>query len=570
MFFSIERMAYSIPMTYQSLRYLDRGRFGRMLRDQPEGLYLRVLHSMGRPECFRIVPLDENGAVCDYTAEDVTMTAGGVELRHGDGRLYLTFEDPDVISVAGRGLGVRFDMQPKAYEYVARYEESRVLVNTSASMTQFMLSALKGTLRVDAPYDEECCKYIHCDFLPDAQGEMQMVSEQFEKVWKPREYVGSAMESMRRNEADFRRFMEGFPEPAEQYAAAMEEACFILWTAIVPPLRYVTRRGILCSNNWMLGVWTWDSAIVSMGTSLGDFDLAYDQLVFPFDTQTEEGLLPDYVNPNEQMWNFTKPPVHGIAFREFFRDRVSDAQLDELRQKFARQVSYFENYTDSDGDGIYQYNHGNDCGWDNCTPFEVGAPVEGPDLNSYLILEMRALSDICERLGRHDEAQMWQDKSDALLQRLIRHSWDGERFRVYQSGTHAESPRGDSLYPFMPLCLGRLLPKEIYDRMISELKQPGRFLTENGLATESISSDCYAPDGYWRGPIWAPTMLLLVMGIADGGDEEFARLLARRFCDMVVRSGFAENYNALTGEPLRDPAYTWTASAFLVMLNRYV
>ena len=570
MVFSIERMAYSIPMTYQSLRYLDRGRFGRMLGAQPEGLYLRVLHSMGRPECFRIVPLDESGAPCEYTAADITMTAGGLELRHGDGRLYLTLEDPDVVSVAGRGLGVRFDMLPKAYEYVARYEENRVLVNTSASWTQFMLTALKGTLHVDAPYGEECCKYIHCDFLPDAQGEMQMVSEQFEKVWKPRDYVGSAEASMRRNDEDFHRFAARFPKTEEKYAAAMEEACFVLWSAIVPPHRYVTRRGILCSNNWMLGVWTWDSAIVSMGTSLGDFDLAYDQLVFPFDSQTEEGLLPDYVNPNEQMWNFTKPPVHGIAFREFFRDRLSKAQLEDLHRKFARQVSYFENYTDSDGDGIYQYNHGNDCGWDNCTPFEVGAPVEGPDLNSYLILEMRALSDICEKLGRKDEARQWLDRSDALLRRLIQHSWDGERFRVYQSGTHAQSPHGDSLYRFMPLCLGRLLPREIYDRMLEDLKQPGKFLTENGLATESVSSDCYAPDGYWRGPIWAPTMLLLVMGIADGGDVEFARLLARRFCDMVLRSGFAENYNALTGEPLRDPAYTWTASAFIVMLNRYV
>jgi len=35
----------------------------------------------------------------------------------------------------------------------------------------------------------------------------------------------------------------------------------------------------------------------------------------------------------------------------------------------------------------------------------------------------------------------------------------------------------------------------------------------------------------------------------------------------VCRSGFSENYDAKTGEARRDPAYTWTASAFLVLAH---
>jgi putative isomerase len=34
---------------------------------------------------------------------------------------------------------------------------------------------------------------------------------------------------------------------------------------------------------------------------------------------------------------------------------------------------------------------------------------------------------------------------------------------------------------------------------------------------------------------------------------------------MAARSGMAENYNALTGAGLRDRAYTWTASVFLLL-----
>ncbi|MEV1239678.1 hypothetical protein ACIBO2_38960 [Nonomuraea sp. NPDC050022] len=43
-------------------------------------------------------------------------------------------------------------------------------------------------------------------------------------------------------------------------------------------------------------------------------------------------------------------------------------------------------------------------------------------------------------------------------------------------------------------------------------------------------------------------------------DEISARF--RRLCE---QSGFAENFDAPTGEGLRDRAYTWTASAYLIL-----
>lgn len=39
---------------------------------------------------------------------------------------------------------------------------------------------------------------------------------------------------------------------------------------------------------------------------------------------------------------------------------------------------------------------------------------------------------------------------------------------------------------------------------------------------------------------------------------------------MVSKNGFAENFNALTGEGLRDLAYTWTASVAIVLVKEYL
>ena len=78
------------------------------------------------------------------------------------------------------------------------------------------------------------------------------------------------------------------------------------------------------------------------------------------------------------------------------------------------------------------------------------------------------------------------------------------------------------------------------------------------------------PDGYWRGPIWAPPMMFIIEGLRRGGETAFAAELAERFCKVCEKSGFAENFDANTGAGLRDRAYTWTSSVFLILANGYL
>jgi hypothetical protein len=64
--------------------------------------------------------------------------------------------------------------------------------------------------------------------------------------------------------------------------------------------------------------------------------------------------------------------------------------------------------------------------------------------------------------------------------------------------------------------------------------------------------------------------MIIVDGLTCVGETEFASELSRRFCDMVARSGMAENYDAVTGDSLRDRAYTWTSSVFLILAHEYL
>jgi glycogen debranching enzyme len=118
--------------------------------------------------------------------------------------------------------------------------------------------------------------------------------------------------------------------------------------------------------------------------------------------------------------------------------------------------------------------------------------------------------------------------------------------------------------------LGKRLKSEQSAPLLEGLIQPGRFLTENGLATESVKSRFYSSDGYWRGPIWAPSTMLLVDAVERLGRRELAQDLALRYCKMAAKSGMPENYDAVSGAALRDRAYSWTSSVFLILAKEYL
>jgi hypothetical protein len=64
--------------------------------------------------------------------------------------------------------------------------------------------------------------------------------------------------------------------------------------------------------------------------------------------------------------------------------------------------------------------------------------------------------------------------------------------------------------------------------------------------------------------------MLVVDGLRRAGHEELARRISDRFRALCEASGFAENFDALTGAGLRDRAYTWTASVYLLLARFHV
>ena len=71
----------------------------------------------------------------------------------------------------------------------------------------------------------------------------------------------------------------------------------------------------------------------------------------------------------------------------------------------------------------------------------------------------------------------------------------------------------------MPIALGEHLPEPVATALADRMET---HLTDHGLATELPHFSHYQPDGYWRGPIWAPATVLIVDGLRRAGHDTLA------------------------------------------------
>ncbi len=349
--------------------------------------------------------------------------------------------------------------------------------------------------------------------------------------------------------------------------ATVRLAAFVTWAALVPAGGVLRRESMLMSKIGMTNVWSWDHCFNAMAL-WRDPRAAAGQLLAVFDHQDEHGCLPDYVNDAGVERNFVKPPVHGWSVARLMdRGGLDEDTVAALYEPLRRWTEWWFAQRVYGEDGIPSYNHGNDSGWDNATTFGVGVPVQSPDLLAYLAVQMRTLARIAGRLGRDGEAAAWTERAGRTVRTLLDRFWTGERF-IARSTLTGRPIDSDSLLTFMPLVLGDLLPPQVRDTTVRRLLDGG-YLTPHGPATEPPGSAHYEADGYWRGPVWAPSTMLLADGLRHSGHPGLADDIESRFMAVCAASGMAENFDALTGAGLRDRSMTWTASAYLWMASAH-
>ncbi|MEU5784896.1 amylo-alpha-1,6-glucosidase [Micromonospora lupini] len=517
-----------------------------------------VSHQTGLHPVLRLSP----------TAADATVVAAPALLswRAGPGRIEAVYDGPDTLRIRGRHLGLRIaaaagTLTPFSgtYLYLDPVDGSHVFTSYETGR-RYRVTVLSGALRRADGVEALGAADRFLDLPGDEPWEIAV--EEYATARRPYATAVPFDQVCRDRSAEFAAFVDAVAPWRGADTPAAELAAYVLWSATVAPAGFVTRPAVLMSKHWMDKVWSWDHCFNAIALAAGDPELAWHQFQLPFDHQDGAGALPDSVTHSEVLHNYVKPPIHGWALRHLRRrlpQPPDRAELARTYDRLARWTGFWLDARRAPGHDLPHYQHGNDSGWDNATTFDDDRVLQTADLAAFLVSQLRCLADLATELG--EPADRWSREADRIHAAMLEQLWDGERFTARSPHT-GQRRTSRSLLDLMPVALGADLPAPIADALARGVET---HLTTHGLATEPTDSAHYLADGYWRGPIWAPSTVLVEDGLRRAGHTGIADDISQRFLALCEKSGFAENFDAETGAGLRDRAYTWTASSYLIL-----
>nr|MBC8252816.1 glycogen debranching protein [Ardenticatenia bacterium] len=203
-------------------------------------------------------------------------------------------------------------------------------------------------------------------------------------------------------------------------------------------------------------------------------------------------------------------------------------------------------------------------GLDDSPLWDFGMPVESPDLNTYLCVQMGSLAMIAEGLGMDAEGAMWRRRATAIVRRMIEDFWDEKAglFRAFHGDQPVPVVTPFNLYP---LWTGQL-PDAMRDRIVTHLADTDEFWGEYAIPTVARNDPRFEPETMWRGPVWANVNYFFIEALRQVGEHALARRLRDKTLDLVMaQPSIYEYYSADTGQPPPTAADTfgWTAAVFI-------
>lgn len=473
----------------------------------------------------------------------------------------------------------------KQYDHIHLKDTGHYELTSYSQEQRYSIRTISGDLEVHSPWQAIGNTEIRLSLAAKSEALVVLIesykvdpleNENYSKVFE------SFDQGLEMVEADYRLWRDKAVQhlPVESHALTLETAdlaSYILWMNVVRPQGIMTKPAMYMSNNWMTNIWSWDNCFGAIYLAKDHEALAWDQYTMFFDHQDKTGCYPDFINDTMKSYASLKPPIYGWAYRYMMKRNSSfdtTGRLKMVYESVGKMTEFWFNYRTKDG--LPYYTHGNDSGWDNGTMYAEGMPVSTPDLMALLVDQMRFLSECASKLHAALKkekyalgAKFWSDKAHEMVRVMTQTLYKDNKFYGKHLTRGVLLDQSDSLQAYLPLIISRDLEGGVADQMVKDLMDPLRFNGPYGLATEAMNSPYYESNGYWRGPVWAPTMLMFIDALDDGGYNNEAKHLATKYMRTLEKGGMAENHDPLTGEGLVDPAFAWTSAVYLILREEY-
>ncbi len=370
----------------------------------------------------------------------------------------------------------------------------------------------------------------------------------------------------------WKNWFDQIPPVADRYVRTYTYAWWVMANNLVLPKGSIGYEAMMPSKVNYVGLWLWDSAMHALAYRHIDPELARNQIRAILEYQLPDGMLPDAIYDEGVISEIdhpiyaevTKPPILAWAGLKLHETEPDLEFLQGIYVPLVRWNAWWFSMNDDDVDGLAQYNHPYSSGLDDSPLWDYGMPVESPDLNTYLCIQMGSLAIMAELLGMESESRMWRRRAEAIVQRMIQDFWD-EESGVFRAKHYNDSIPVITPFNLYPLWTGQL-PDNIRQRLIGHLTNPDEFWGENILPSVARNDPHYDPDTMWRGPVWVNINYFFIEALRQVGENQLADELTHKTLDLISRQeGIFEYYHSGNGKPPAKAAeaFGWTAAVFI-------
>ena len=507
--------------------------------------------------CF----VDEDGEIINFEA---TTYPHIIYLNTKVGDFSICFQDNQTIALGlppQQAVFLRFHVSPqfwKVTEHGGEFKSIRNLFyDTNAEITENEIIPERGGYTV---------------LFKVRSGDDSTITINIGNAYTPNNDVPQFSAIYESAETRWKEWFDKVPNVAAPYLRTFTYAWWVMANNLIQPQGSIVYEAMMPSKVNYVGLWLWDSAMHALAFRHVDPELARNQIRAMLEFQLPDGMLPDAIYDEGVISEIdhpipaevTKPPILAWAALKLHETAPDLDFLEEIYVPLVRWNAWWFSMNDDDVDGLAQYNHPYSSGLDDNPLWDYGMPVESPDLNTYLCIQMGSLAMIAEILGMDSEANMWRRRSTSIVQRMIQDFWDNEK-GVFQAMYNDEPIPVLTPFNLYPLWTGQL-PKELNQRLIQHLTDPSEFWGEYLIPSVARNDQHYEPSKMWRGSIWVNINYFFIEALRQIGEDDLADEITQKTLDLIMRHpGIYEYYHPDNGDPSSQAAeaFGWTAAVFI-------
>lgn len=203
---------------------------------------------------------------------------------------------------------------------------------------------------------------------------------------------------------------------------------------------------------------------------------------------------------------------------------------------------------------------------------------ESVDLNSFLYAEKIYLAQMAEILGKQEDSKEFYSSATQLKKYINENMFDENTGYYYdlqfdeKGNTKLLVNRGKGTEGYIPLW-ANVADKDKAKKVVENVLDENVMNTYLPFPTAAKDNPKYNPTKYWRGPVWLDQAYFGIIGLDNYGYKKEAKELTTKLFDrsegLMGDGAIRENYNPETGEGLHCSNFSWSASIYYLLHNKY-